>query len=70
MATSSPVRVDEEIHRAARAIAPTIGRSTSQQISYWARIGRAFDMPPNSSTRAIEQVLNGEADDDFSTSSS
>lgn len=64
MATSSPVRIDEETHEAAQAIAPTMGRSTSQQISYWARIGRAFDMSPNSSTRAIEQVLNGEADYD------
>ncbi|MCY3609320.1 MAG: hypothetical protein OXF61_12460 [Acidimicrobiaceae bacterium] len=60
MAKSSPVRVDEEIHAAAQAIAPTMGRSTSQQISYWARIGRELERAPNVSIPSIERVLAGE----------
>ena len=64
MATSSPVRIDQEIHASAAAVAPSMSRSTAQQISYWARIGRALDMSPNSSTRAIERVLNGDAEYD------
>lgn len=59
MATSSPIRVDKEVHEAAQAVAPTMGRSTSQQISYWARIGRELERTPNVSVSAIERVLVG-----------
>lgn len=64
MATSTPIRVDEDIHASAQAIASAMSRSTSQQVSFWARIGRALDMSPCASTRSVEQVLNGEADYD------
>ena len=57
MATSSPVRVDEEIHACAAAVAPAMSRSTAQQISHWARIGKEFELAPDVSLRDIEQVL-------------
>ncbi|MCY4518319.1 MAG: hypothetical protein OXB99_13895 [Acidimicrobiaceae bacterium] len=57
MATSSPVRIDEEIHACAAAVAPSMSRSTAQQISHWARIGKEFELAPNVSLRDIEQVL-------------
>ncbi|WP_419839133.1 TA system antitoxin ParD family protein [Candidatus Poriferisodalis sp.] len=64
MPTSTPVRVAHDLHASAEQLAPTMNRSTSQQISFWARIGRAMDLSPHSSTRNVDQVLSGEADYD------
>ena len=64
MATSTPVRVDEEIHACAAAVAPLMSRSTAQQISHWARIGKKFELSPDVSSRAVEQVLACESDYD------
>ncbi|WP_420446090.1 TA system antitoxin ParD family protein [Candidatus Poriferisodalis sp.] len=61
MATSTPVRVDEDIHAFATSVAPLMSRSTAQQISHWARIGRELEASPTVSLRAIEQVLECEA---------
>ena len=64
MPASAPVRVDHDIYASAEKLAPIMNRSISQQISFWARIGRTLDLAPYASTRSIEQVLNGEADYD------
>ena len=61
MATSTPVRVDEDIHAYASAVAPAMSRSTAQQLSHWARIGKEFELSPDVSLRAVEQVLACEA---------
>ncbi|WP_419910296.1 TA system antitoxin ParD family protein [Candidatus Poriferisodalis sp.] len=57
MATSTPIRVDEDIHALATALAPLMSRSAAQQVSHWARIGKELESAPNVSTQAIEQVL-------------
>lgn len=61
MATSTPIRVDEDIHALATAVAPTMSRSAAQQVSHWARIGKEFELSPSVSARAVEQVLAGRA---------
>lgn len=61
MATSTPIRVDEDIHALATAVAPAMSRSAAQQVSHWARIGKEFELSPGVSARAVEQVLAGTA---------
>lgn len=66
--SNSPIRIDEDIHEAARAVAPLMSRSASQQVSHWARIGREIESSPSTSVRDIERVLSGEAHyDDLGT---
>ena len=60
MPTSTPVRVDERIHARAEAMAPTMSRSTAQQISHWARIGAECEMSADVSHRDIARVLGCE----------
>lgn len=38
-----------------------MSRSTAQQISHWARIGKELELAPNVSISAVEQVLAGES---------
>ena len=64
MAKSTPIRVDQGIYASAEALAPATSRSISQQISFWASIGRAMELSPCSSTRSIERVLNGDGEYD------
>ena len=61
MAVSTPIRVDEDIHAFATSVAPTMSRSTAQQVSHWARIGKELEASPSVSLRAIEQVLDRRA---------
>lgn len=58
MAISTPIRVDEDIHAFATSVAPTMSRSTAQQVSHWARIGKELEASPSVSLREIEQVLD------------
>ena len=59
--SNSPIRIDEDIHQAARTVAPLMSRSAAQQVSHWARIGRELESSPSISVRDIESVLSGEA---------
>jgi hypothetical protein len=59
MATTPPTRVDADIYATARSAALKSNRSTAQQISYWARIGRELDRSTSVSVRDIEAVLDG-----------
>ena len=68
MATSTPIRVDEDIHAFATSVAPLMSRSTAQQVSHWARIGKELEASPSVSLRAIEQVLEcGASYDDLNS---
>ncbi len=53
----------ETIARSA-AVAPLMSRSTAQQISHRASIGKEFELSPDVSSRAVEQVLACESDYD------
>lgn len=60
MATNSPpTRLDGELYEYARVVAPTMSRSTAQQIAHWARIGREIESSDSVSQRAIGDVLAG-----------
>ena len=68
MATSSsPIRIDKDLYDSAKAAADLADRSIPQQVSHWARIGRALEMTPRTSITDIERVLTGDASyDDLS----
>ena len=58
---SSPIRIDDDVHAAAKLIAPVMSRSTAQQIAHWARIGRELEASRSVSQQAILRVLRGDA---------
>ena len=65
MATSnSPIRLDPEQTAAARSAAESMSRSLSQQIAYWARLGRELERSPGVTASAIQAVLEGRSDYD------
>ena len=60
MATSSsPIRIDKEIHDSAKVVAESEDRSAAQQVSHWARVGRAVEMASHVSLSDINDVLAG-----------
>ena len=59
MKTSTPVRIDADLYAAASSIAPTMSRSTAQQISHWANIGRELEASPGVSVEHVARVLAG-----------
>ena len=61
MATSSPIRIDDDVHASARLMASVMSRSTAQQIAHWARIGRELETSQSVSQQAIARVLECEA---------
>jgi len=60
MATSSPIRIDDEVHASARLAAAVMSRSTAQQIAHWARIGRELELSQTVSHAGIAAVLDGQ----------
>ncbi len=60
MASTSPIRIDDELYASAAAVAPLMSRSAAQQVTHWARIGRALEANGDVSARAIADVLAGE----------
>jgi len=60
MATTSPTRIDDEIYEAARAVGEVMNRSASQQITHWARIGRARESSPQLAYQDVLAVLKGQ----------
>ena len=60
MATSSPIRIDDDVHASAKLMASVMSRSTAQQVAHWARIGRELETSQSVSQQAIAQVLAGE----------
>ena len=65
MPTTSPARVDDELYRSAQLVGDTMSRSAAQQITHWARIGRALEASPDVSTAHIAEVLTGDRDSDM-----
>lgn len=64
MKTSIPIRIDAELYAAATSAAPTMSRSTTQQISHWARVGRELEASSEVSVGDVARVLRGEKDYD------
>lgn len=59
MKKSMPIRIDEELYTAATEAASVMSRSTTQQISHWARIGRELEASPEVSLEEVAEVLQG-----------
>ena len=61
MASAPPTRLDPDVYSDAAAVAPTTSRSTAQQLSHWARLGREVEATVIISTRrrTVEAVLAG-----------
>lgn len=59
MATTSPIRIDDDLYASAGIIGPIVSRSASQQIAHWARIGREIEASREVSTAEIIEVLAG-----------
>lgn len=64
MATTSPVRIDDDVYASAKAVGALMSRSASQQIAHWARIGRELEAADDVSLPAVARVLRGRGDYD------
>ena len=62
--SKSPRRIDADVTASAEDVAPRMGRTVSQQIAHWARIGRELERSPGVSVRDVSRVLEGSADFD------
>ncbi len=62
MATA--LKINDDIATAARAESRLAQRSLTQQVEYWARLGRALERMPGMSMERIRQVLAAETDFD------
>jgi DUF1009 family protein len=60
MATTSPIRIDDDLYASAKAVGALMSRSAAQQLAHWARIGRELEAAGSVSHRAIAEVLAGE----------
>lgn len=59
--TTSSARVDTDVLEAAKAAAAAASRTASQQLSYWARLGKQVEEAHGLNPRAIARVLAGKA---------
>lgn len=58
MALSPPTRIDDDVYADARATAAVMSRSVAQQVSHWARLGRALEVG-GIATDDAAKVLDG-----------
>lgn len=61
--TSPPTRVDDDVYADAKSAASSMSRSTAQQLSHWARLGREVEAS-GIAAAAVRAVLEGRADYD------
>lgn len=59
MKKSTSVRIDDELYTAARQAASAMSRSTTQQLTHWARIGRELEASPGVSLDDVAAILQG-----------
>lgn len=59
--TSRPTRVAADIAATAASVAPNEGRTITEQINYWARIGMQIDRSGSVATRRVLAVAVGDA---------
>lgn len=62
---SQPTRLPADVYESAVAAAPIASRTVPEQVAYWARIGREFEMSPQVNQRAIARVLAGDGSYDL-----
>jgi hypothetical protein len=54
-----PTRIDQDLFEAARTAGEPHGRSASQQIARWARVGRELEASPSVTHSAMQRLLAG-----------
>lgn len=54
-----PTRIADDVFEAARAEAAREGRSITEQVNHWARIGREISIHDSVGRRRIDAALNG-----------
>ena len=59
MATTSALRIDDELYASAKLVGDVMSRSASQQLAHWARIGRELEASAAVSIAAVGATLNG-----------
>lgn len=65
---SVAIKINDDIAAAARAEAELMNRSMTEQLEYWARVGRALERLPGVSMAKVRAVLNAGRDfDDLDT---
>lgn len=60
-ARTSSTRVDTDVLEAAKAAGALMGRSASQQLSHWARLGKQIEESNGLNPEAIARALAGSA---------
>lgn len=65
MATTSPIRIDDELYASAGIVGPVMSRSASQQIAHWARIGRELEAADMSASEIIDVLAGARSYDDL-----
>lgn len=58
MATTSPIRIDDDLYASAKIVGPVMSRSAAQQIAHWARIGREVEATGSISHQAVADMLS------------
>lgn len=66
---SAAIRVDEDLYADARSVGALMSRSAQQQLTHWARLGRALEASSSSSAPRIVEVLSGTSSYDDLTAS-
>jgi hypothetical protein len=66
MALSPPTRIDDDVYADARATAAAMSRSVAQQISHWARLGRALEVGGIATVDAAKVLDGSRAYDEIS----
>lgn len=61
---TTAVKINEDIAAAARAESRLMNRSMTEQVEYWARIGRALERMPGVSLDRVRAVLQSGSDYD------
>ena len=59
MPSTMPLRVGDDLLNSAKLAADAAGRSTAQQIGYWAKLGRELERSGSVPVREIAEVLAG-----------
>jgi len=59
MPSTMPLRIGDDLLSSARVAAEATGRSTAQQVGYWAKLGRELERSGSVSARGIAEVLAG-----------
>nr|WP_296775944.1 hypothetical protein [Rhodococcus sp. (in: high G+C Gram-positive bacteria)] len=59
MGTTSSLRIDDDLHAAAKLAGSVAGRSAVQQVAHWALLGRDMESSTHLSSREITEVLAG-----------